>query len=350
MGCYKMRKDGDMVKELIINTKEKYQPIDVVIAWVDGNDPKHMAKRQKWLKQTGDTPIAGAHSTRFASVNEIKYCLLSILKFAPFVQNIFIVTDDQDPQLMDDVQQFFPERANSIRIVDHKEIFEGYEQYLPTFNSINIANMLWRIKGISNRFVYFNDDIFLVREVKPEDFFVGNTPLIRGKWTLAPYYRTIWSKVQTHIIRFFTSNRNFTPRASFHMGQWNSAKLVGYKSKYFTTSHTAHSAETGLIESFFNQNMSVLEKNISFRFRDQSQFTFISLSNHLQLRNGNRNIAKPDLVYMQPYNRKANYIDKKLKQCDKDPSIKFLCVQSLDMCTKDEQDKVLNWLKMNLQR
>ncbi|MCK7538203.1 MAG: hypothetical protein MZV63_48255 [Marinilabiliales bacterium] len=50
--------------------------------------------------------------------------------------------------------------------------------YLPTFNSISIANMIWRIKGLSENFVYFNDDTFLMREYKPEDWFPDGRPLL----------------------------------------------------------------------------------------------------------------------------------------------------------------------------
>lgn len=330
------------------NAKNIQEPIDVVIAWVDGNDPKHMAKRNEVLNRSRAVPIAGAHPTRFASVNEIKYCLLSIFRFAPFVRNVFIVTDEQDPHVMEDVRKYYPHRVSSIRIVDHKEIFEGYEQYLPTFNSICIANMIWRIKGISNRFVYFNDDVFLVRDVTPDDFFKGNLPVLRGRWTPAPYHRISWSWTHTRVVKLLTQKRHYTPKASFHLGQWNSARILGYKLKYFTNSHTPHSVERGVVEHFFEKNSALLEKNISFQFRERSQFTFISLSNHLQLTGGNRHVAKPNLIYMQPHNRYRGYIDKKLRICERKSSVKFLCVQSLDLCSVEDQGKVLNWLEQIL--
>ena len=152
---------------------ETNPPIDVVIAWVDGDDPELARKRSNYVNGTNIPVGSGAHSTRFASSNEIRYCVLSILRFAPFVRNIFIVTDEQDPGISDDVKKYFPERVESIRIVDHKEIFEGYESFLPTFNSICIANMVWRIKGLSDNFVYFNDDSVLIGLFCP---FVNNLP------------------------------------------------------------------------------------------------------------------------------------------------------------------------------
>jgi hypothetical protein len=103
------------------------------------------------------------------------------------------------------------------------------------------------------------------------------------------------------------------------------------------------------VEEFFGMNRELLEKNISCRFRDYSQFTFISLSNHLQLLAGNRLIRKPDFVYLKPANRRGDYIGKKIRVCEESPDIKFLCAQSLDLCSKEEQDKLFGWLDDRLQ-
>lgn len=324
-------------------------PIDAVIAWVDGGDPKLAAKRQQYLSSNAPKASSSADPTRFASVNEIKYCVLSIMKFAPFVRNIFIVTDGQDPQILDDVKRYFPERFSSIRIVDHTEIFEGFEEFLPTFNSITIGNMIWRIKGLANNFVYFNDDTFLVRSVKPSDWFVGDRPVIRGHWAGRPIHRMLWNKLQIIINSNIRGEKNYQPRASFHMGQWNSAYLAGYKWCYFTNSHTPHTVGKQVVADFFAKNLQILRKNLAYRFRNPSQFTFIALSNHLQLIGGNSNIAKPDLAYMQPFNREKEYIDRKIRFCEQNPSIKYICVQSLDLCSTEEQNKVLGWMERIIQ-
>lgn len=325
------------------------QPIDVVIAWVDGGDVRLAEKRNRFLKGNGGNDQPGADPTRFASINEIKYCVLSILKFAPFVRNIFIITDGQNPNLNEDIKSFFPEKFNSVKIIDHKEIFEGFEKFLPTFNSISIGNMIWRVKGLAEQFIYFNDDIFLIRPVKPEDWFIDNLPVLRGKWLPAPVLRIFWQKLRKFFQLKILKKTTFKQRASFHMGQWHSAALVGLKYRYFSNSHTPHTVGLNLVEDFFSKNKSILEKNLSFRFRDHSQFTFISLSNHLQLKNGNRNIAKPDMVYLKPLNNSVTYITKKIKQCERRPSIKYICAQSLELGPKEGQDKLFEWLNKKLE-
>jgi len=336
-----------------MSENDKYgerHPIDAVIAWVDGSDPDLAEKRNRYLRMGENTGLgSGSHSTRFASINEIKYCVLSILKFAPFVRNIFIITDGQDPDLYDDIKKYYPERKESFRIVDHKEIFEGFEKFLPTFNSITIGNMIWRIKGLSPNFVYFNDDTFLIREMVPEDWFINNIPVIRGRWVPSPLLRILWNNINKGINKYLLGNQDYEPRASFHMGQWRSAYLAGYRLKYFTNSHTPHAVERETVERFFRKNTLVFEKNISYRFRNFEQFTFIALSNHLQLLAGNKQVVNPGLAYLQPFKRPENYIQKKINYCENNQDIKFLCVQSLDLCNKEEQDQVLGWLENLLQ-
>ena len=144
--------------------------VDVVIAWVDGSDPRHRAKRKRYLGDPGgdDKPERVAKiERRFSDNDEIRFCLRSIRNYAPWARTIWLVTDNQVPAAIDRRKA---ERKN-IRIVDHREIFRGYEQLLPTFNSYAIETMLWRIEGLADRFLYFNDDMMLVGPVEPSDFF-----------------------------------------------------------------------------------------------------------------------------------------------------------------------------------
>ncbi|MDA9187728.1 Stealth CR1 domain-containing protein, partial [Flavobacteriaceae bacterium] len=73
-------------------------PIDIVVAWVDGSDPILFKKRMGYLKGE-EKKHPGAAATRFHSLEEVHFCVLSILKFAPFVRKLFIITDQQDPNV-----------------------------------------------------------------------------------------------------------------------------------------------------------------------------------------------------------------------------------------------------------
>ncbi|MBS0012010.1 MAG: Stealth CR1 domain-containing protein [Bacteroidales bacterium] len=323
---------------------ESDQDIDAVILWVDGNDPVLAEKRNRYLKKENiSVSHSGAISTRFASSDEIRYCVLSILKFASFVRNIFIVTDKQDPGLNEEVDKYFPGRSASIRIVDHSEIFRSYEKYLPTFNSSSILSMIWRIEGLAEHFFCLSDDVFLVRELKYNDWFADKRPVLRGYWRLPPLRIMLGNSVKTFIKRHLQGNSEYQPRISFYLRQWKSARLAGMRSRYFFHCHTPHPLNRTMIEEFFNKNPELLEANISYRFRDKDQFLLTSLAYHLEILSGNKNFAKLDLVYLHPYYSDSRLM-KKISECKSSRQVKFVCVQSMEMLSENIQENALKYL------
>ena len=62
-----------------------------------------------------------------------------------------------------------------IQIVKHEDFMAP--AYLPTFNINSIELNLHRIKGLSEHFVFFNDDMFLIDFVRPEDFSKTDFPV-----------------------------------------------------------------------------------------------------------------------------------------------------------------------------
>lgn len=135
-------------------------PIDVVYTWVDSDDPVWQAKFAAHVG--GHTKNTSASELRYLSRDELRYSLRSILKFAPWVRNIFVVTDDQRPEWLRETER--------VKIVSHRDIFPD-PSVLPVFNSHAIESCLHRIPGLAERFIYFNDDVFLGRKVSPNDFF-----------------------------------------------------------------------------------------------------------------------------------------------------------------------------------
>ena len=115
---------------------------------------QHRAKRRRYLADPGGDakPERVANiERRFSDNDEIRFCLRSIRNYAPWVRTIWLVTDEQVPAAIDRRRA---EREN-IRIVDHREIFRGYEQLLPTFNSYAIESMLWRIEEFGRALLVF---------------------------------------------------------------------------------------------------------------------------------------------------------------------------------------------------
>lgn len=137
-------------------------PIDFVYTWVDGDDEDWLKLREQWKVEEGMVTSDGTSVHRFRDRDELRYSLRSAYYFAPFVNKIYIVTNGQVPQWL---------RSHpKIKIVTHKEIFPN-QRHLPTFNSMAIECHLHKIPGLSENYVYFNDDMFLGRKILPSDLF-----------------------------------------------------------------------------------------------------------------------------------------------------------------------------------
>src|SRR5690606_32516544 len=102
---------------------------------------------------------------RFQSRHELKYSLRSLEMFAPWVNRIYLVTDQQTPEWLDT-------GARGLTVVDHREIFDDVDK-LPVFNSNAIISQLHRIEGLSEHYIYLNDDVFFGRPCRPELFFTS---------------------------------------------------------------------------------------------------------------------------------------------------------------------------------
>ncbi|MEU4684307.1 stealth family protein [Streptomyces xinghaiensis] len=139
-------------------------PVDAVYTWVDGHDPDWLARRAATAGHAYHEEAANA--ARYASHDELRYSLRSLHLYAPWLRTIHLVTDRQVPPWLD-------RDVPGLRVVDHTEIF-GDPGLLPTFNSHAIESQVHHIEGLSEHFLYFNDDVFLGRPTRPQDFFHAN--------------------------------------------------------------------------------------------------------------------------------------------------------------------------------
>ena len=141
-----------------------YEPIDFVIIWVDGNDKEWRAEKDKY----DDKPVSTSNSeVRFRDWDNLQYWFRGVEKFAPWVRKIHFVTWGHLPKWLDTSNP-------KLNIVNHKDYIP--EKYLPTFSSHTIELNLHRIEGLADKFVYFNDDMFITAPTKAEDFFKNGKP------------------------------------------------------------------------------------------------------------------------------------------------------------------------------
>lgn len=304
--------------------------IDAVITWVDGDDPKHIAKRNQILGV--DDKEAKSITARLGSVNEIAYCVESIIQFAPFIRTIFIVTDEQIP----DVYYAYPDR---IKIIDHKEIYRGYEHALPTINIFSIECLLYRIQGLAENFIYFNDDFFLIKPTKPTDWFIDSLPVVRGRWEKPP--EKMWYR---RIAALFGIKRY--ERASFRKIQAKSASLVGFDKKYFRCFHTPRALRKSTFENFFHANSDLLLGQIQHRKRNSGQFNPYALAWHLEIKNNTAHIATVVgiMELHNPAHKSITRIERMLRSAEQTPHILYANIQNLNLASAKQQQVIFSWL------
>ncbi|MCR5837100.1 MAG: Stealth CR1 domain-containing protein [Lachnospiraceae bacterium] len=142
--------------------------IDFVILWVDGNDPEWIKEKNKY---SGHDENENNSENRYRDWGLLPYWFRSVEKFAPWVRMIHFVTWGHVPK-------FLNIDSPKIHVVRHDEFIP--KEYLPTFSSHAIEMNIHRIPGLSEHFVYFNDDMFMLRPFKEDDFFRDNLPCTYG--------------------------------------------------------------------------------------------------------------------------------------------------------------------------
>ena len=257
-----------------LNWSRRTTEVDVVVAWVDGQDEAHRAKRNRFLEMAAGKAVetVATKARRFSDNDEIRYCLRSIRNHAPWVRTIWLLTDNQVPASID------PDlaRREGIQIVDHREIFRGYERMLPTFNSLALETFLWRIRGLSDHFLYLNDDMMFVGPVERSTFFSEEGKLrLRGAWA-------DWSAKPDADISFHGANKLL------------GAEMMGYsRERFFSPIHVVYPMSRPAMERLFRMFKLEFLANAAYRFRDREQFWPISLQNHLLLKEGAAEVIEP---------------------------------------------------------
>jgi glycosyltransferase involved in cell wall biosynthesis len=281
-------------------------PVDVVYTWVDGNDPEWNRAREARLAGLAGTHAAETAQTRessgqarFVSRNELRYSLRSVNLYAPWVRRIHVVTAGQVPDWLDTGHPM-------INLVDHAQILPA--DALPTFNSHAIETSLHLIPGLAEHFIYFNDDFFLGRPVRPEALFspaglpatfmaptsIGLTDLPDSP----PYLKAAWN------------NRRLL-RSAFNQVITHNLAHVPYAHRRSTLEH--------LTERF--PDAMAATARAPFR-SDTDVSTLSSLAQHYGLMTGTSYVGEASRAYVNVSNSDLDWQLKKTLQRDQD----FICL------------------------
>ena len=305
------------------------EKIDAVITWVDGSEPNYKLKLEENLKNKKII------NRQYTQANEIDFCVASIIKFAPFVRKIFIVTDKQKPKFSGIRHMVSLEK---IEIIDHEEIFRDNLDCMPSFNIRSIDALLFKIKNLSDKFIYFNDDMFLIKETTKEDWFKDNKAILTGSW--AKTYNKQLIKTISHKIKNLLNIR-----PSFNAAQSKAANIVGFHNKYFKSFHCGRPQIKSVIKDFYDKNPQRLINQIRYKFRDGRQYMPYSLCWHLLIKeNLYVESSTNKLVEInKSRNLSAKKLEKILKSIDSKAEVKFLNIQDLNMAEPETQQVFQNW-------
>ncbi len=144
--------------------------IDLVYTWVNDKDPVWAEKKAQFNESAKNCNKDATSICRFFNNDELKYSLRSVEKNIPWINRIFIITDNQTPKWLNI-------NHPKIKIIDHTEIIQNDK--LPTYNACTIENAMVNIKELSEYFIYANDDMFFWNKTEPDFFFQDGKPICR---------------------------------------------------------------------------------------------------------------------------------------------------------------------------
>ena len=184
-----------------LGAPSQVEPVDAVVTWVDSSCPRWQAERRLYADAEPEhrfTPPSYPDA-------EVSVCLALLVKNLPWLRQVWLVTSR--PQVPRCLQADDGLLLGKVRVVHHDEIFE-HGIHLPTFSSKAIEAHLWRIAGLSERFLYLNDDMYVLRPLARAVFFDGERPVA---WLSKPP-PAFWAESEDPYRRSWWNLRQLRPR------------------------------------------------------------------------------------------------------------------------------------------
>lgn len=303
-----------------MNIKE---PIDFVVTWVDGADPHWRAERQQYSSE----PVSDNREVRYRDWDLLRYWFRGVEKFAPWVRTVHFVTWGHLPSWLNVDNP-------RLHIVNHRDYIP--QECLPTFNSNAIEMSFHKIEGLSEQFVYFNDDIFCLKPLAAEDFFRNGKPC--DMLAFQPIVANKEDSTMPHMLlnnslvlaKYFDKRQNIKqqPGAYFKLGYpllyfgYNLLELAFPQFTGFYTVHGPFPLCTQAYRDLWSKEEQILYETMSSKFRSRENVT-IYLFREWQKLTGNftpKNVHS-ELAYFnigERYNKMLKTITKQKR--------KFICI------------------------
>ena len=251
--------------------------IDLVITWVDGSDPVWLKEKAKFSHKDilENEFVSGAN--RFEDQGLLKYWFRGIEKYMPWINDIFFVTCGHYPSWLN-------LENKKLHLIKHEDFMP--KEYLPTFNSNSILLNLHKIPGLSDKFIYFNDDMFVVNECSEKCFFKNDLPVDMAVQDLisAPDTDPFWDMMINNVM---VINKNFRKKTSIKKSffKWYSLKysfknllknILLSKFNYFPGFHDVHLPNAYLKSTFeevWEKNEQICNETCLHKFRTCEDIT-----------------------------------------------------------------------------
>lgn len=247
--------------------------IDFVITWVDDSDTEWQKEKEKYSKQYNSTKEFKAVTAEkiYRDWELLRFWFRAVEKYAPWVNKIFFVTYGHIPNWLNIDHE-------KIVIVNHGDFLSL--DALPTFNSRAIETSFHKIKGLSEYFVYFNDDFFLNDFVSKNDFFEYGfpkdsavlSPIVPNRYTTANIQVNDLEIINDYFSKKETIKKNFEKWFSFLYG---TKLLRNFVFSTFGTfvgffePHLPSSYLKSTFEKVWGLERSTLEMTTYSKFRDK---------------------------------------------------------------------------------
>ena len=242
-------------------------PIDFVIPWVDGSDTQWISEFNRYCPE--DKRIIDASSKRYRDFGLLKYWFRGVEKFAPWVRKVHFVTCGQKP---DWLKLYAPK----LHWVKHSDYIP--KEYLPVFSANPIEMYMHKIPDLSEHFVYFNDDFFLIKPVSKDFFFKKGMPCdsaILGTISLTDLGHILLNNNNLMNREFCKSkvlSKNYSKWINLKYGKELIRTLLLFPYAGFTGFHNTHYASPytkSLLEEVCNLFPESIETTMKNRFRSQ---------------------------------------------------------------------------------
>jgi len=178
------RNDKQKVAEVGVITHDF--PVDVVYTWVA------QPTQEQFQNLRQECPHLTGGWQRVRNLGGLKFSLRMLEQNLPWVRKVFLVTDGIMPGWLDTTN-------TKLHLVQHKDIWppDRVERELPVHNSQPIEAHLHRITGLSESFIYFNNDRFVGRPLNKSFFFAAEgTPIVHTKPGKKPWHRDSWCSLR----------------------------------------------------------------------------------------------------------------------------------------------------------